>query len=87
MSRPRSRDFVKAVYGNFPYVLLFVLVLTFVLLMRAFRSVVLALKAVFLNLVSLAAAYGIIVFVFQDGHGSEPSGACLQPTRSSPGSR
>ena len=68
---PESRDFIKAVYGNFPYVLLFVLVLTFVLLMRAFRSVVLALKAVFLNLVSLAAAYGIIVFVFQDGHGSD----------------
>jgi putative drug exporter of the RND superfamily len=40
-------------------------------LMRAFRSVVLAVKAVFLNLVSLAAAYGIIVFIFQDGHGSD----------------
>jgi RND superfamily putative drug exporter len=66
-----SRDFISAVYGTFPYVLLFVLVLTFVLLMRAFRSVVLAVKAVFLNLVSLAAAYGIIVFVFQDGHGSD----------------
>jgi putative drug exporter of the RND superfamily len=66
-----SRDFIKAVYGTFPYVLLFVLVLTFVLLMRAFRSIVLAVKAVFLNLVSLAAAYGIIVFVFQDGHGSD----------------
>ncbi len=58
-------------YGKFPYVLLFVLVLTFVLLMRAFRSIVLPLKAVILNLVSLAAAYGIVVFVFQDGHGSD----------------
>ena len=66
-----NRDFIKAVYGKFPYVLLFVLILTFVLLMRAFRSVVLPLKAVILNLVSLAAAYGIVVFVFQDGHGSE----------------
>ena len=66
-----TRDFISAVYGNFPYVLLFVLVLTFVLLMRAFRSVVLAVKAVFLNLVSLAAAYGIVVFIFQDGHGSD----------------
>src|SRR5512132_816830 len=66
-----TRDFISAVYGKFPYVLLFVLVLTFVLLMRAFRSVVLALKAVFLNLVSLAAAYGIVVFIFQDGHGSD----------------
>jgi RND superfamily putative drug exporter len=68
---PESRDFIRAVYGNFPYVLLFVLILTFVLLMRAFRSIVLAVKAVFLNLVSLAAAYGIIVFIFQDGHGSD----------------
>jgi RND superfamily putative drug exporter len=66
-----SRDFISAVYGNFPFVLLFVLVLTFVLLMRAFRSVVLPLKAVILNLISLGAAYGIVVFVFQDGHGSE----------------
>src|SRR5205823_645012 len=40
------------------------------LLMRAFRSIVLPLKAVILNLVSLGAAYGIIVFIFQDGHGS-----------------
>jgi RND superfamily putative drug exporter len=66
-----NRDFISAVYGKFPYVLLFVLALTFVLLTRAFRSIVLSLKAVFLNLVSLAAAYGIIVFIFQDGHGSE----------------
>jgi RND superfamily putative drug exporter len=66
-----SRDFISAVYGNFPFVLLFVLVLTFILLMRAFRSVVLPLKAVILNLISLGAAYGIVVFVFQDGHGSD----------------
>ena len=44
--------------------------LTFVLLARAFRSLVLPLKAVILNLLSLAAAYGIIVFIFQEGHGS-----------------
>ncbi len=68
---PEARDFISAVYGKFPYVLLFVLILTFVLLMRAFRSVVLPLKAVILNLVSLGAAYGIVVFIFQDGHGSD----------------
>ena len=51
---PEERDFVHAVYGNFPYVLGFVILLTFLLLMRAFRSVVLPLKAVILNLVSLA---------------------------------
>jgi RND superfamily putative drug exporter len=68
---PQSRDFSRAVYGNFPYVLLFVVILTYVLLARAFRSLVLALKAVILNLISLAAAYGIVVFIFQQGHGSE----------------
>jgi RND superfamily putative drug exporter len=66
-----DRDFVRAVYGNFPYVLGFVVLFTFILLARAFRSLILPLKAVVLNLVSLAAAYGIIVFIFQQGHGSE----------------
>ena len=66
-----EREFVDAVYGNFPLVLLFVVLLTYVLLMRAFRSVLLPLKAVLLNLVSLGAAYGIIVFIFQKGHGAE----------------
>jgi RND superfamily putative drug exporter len=65
-----DRDFVHAVYGNFPYVLAFVLVLTLILLARAFRSIVLPIKAAILNLVSLAAAFGIVVFIFQMGHGS-----------------
>jgi putative drug exporter of the RND superfamily len=68
---PENRDFVHAVYGKFPYVLAFVILLTFLLLMRAFRSILLPLKAVVLNLVSLGAAYGIIVFIFQWGHGSD----------------
>jgi putative drug exporter of the RND superfamily len=66
-----DRDFVDAVYSNFPYVLTFVVLLTLVLLTRAFRSIVLAVKAAVLNLLSLAAAYGIIVIIFQWGHGSE----------------
>jgi RND superfamily putative drug exporter len=65
-----DRDFVHAVYGNFPYVLAFVLVLTLILLARAFRSIVLPIKAAILNLVSLGAAFGIVVFIFQQGHGS-----------------
>jgi RND superfamily putative drug exporter len=68
---PEDRDFVHAVYGNFPYVLGFVVLLTFLLLMRAFRSIVLPLKAVILNLISLATAFGVVVFVFQQGHGSD----------------
>jgi RND superfamily putative drug exporter len=65
-----DRDFVHAVYGNFPYVLAFVLILTLILLARAFRSIVLPIKAAILNLVSLGAAFGIVVFIFQEGHGS-----------------
>jgi RND superfamily putative drug exporter len=66
----QDRDFVHAVYGNFPYVLAFVLILTLVLLTRAFRSLVLPIKAAVLNLISLGAAFGIVVFIFQYGHGS-----------------
>jgi putative drug exporter of the RND superfamily len=68
---PEERDFVHAVYGNFLYMLAFVILLTFFLLMRAFRSIVLPIKAVIVNLISLGAAYGIIVFIFQDGNGSQ----------------
>ena len=65
-----DRDFVHALFGSFPYVLALVLILTLILLTRAFRSIVLAVKAVLLNLVSLGAAFGVVVFVFQQGHGS-----------------
>jgi RND superfamily putative drug exporter len=65
-----DRDFVHAVFGNFPYVLGFVVILTLILLARAFRSVVLPIKAALLNLISLAAAFGMVVFIFQEGHGS-----------------
>jgi RND superfamily putative drug exporter len=68
---PEDRDFVHAVYGKLPEMFAFVIVLTFLLLARAFRSLILPLKAVLLNLVSLAAAYGIIVIIFQKGFGSE----------------
>jgi RND superfamily putative drug exporter len=68
---PEDRDFVHAVYGKFPLMFAFVIVLTFLLLARAFRSLILPLKAVVLNLLSLAAAYGIIVIIFQKGFGSE----------------
>ncbi|MDX6503594.1 MAG: putative drug exporter of the superfamily, partial [Gaiellaceae bacterium] len=65
-----DRDFIHAIYGNFAYLLAFVLFVTYILLARAFRSLVLPLKAVLLNLVSLGAAFGIVVFIFQLGHGS-----------------
>jgi RND superfamily putative drug exporter len=63
-------DFDHTVYGEFPLMLALIAVATFLLLTRAFRSVLLALKAVVFNLISLAAAYGVLTWVFQDGHGS-----------------
>jgi putative drug exporter of the RND superfamily len=67
---PSLIDFDHAVYGGFPIMLTIIAVATFLLLTRAFRSVLLAAKAVVFNLVSLAAAYGVLTWVWQDGHGS-----------------
>jgi len=64
-------DYVHAVFGNFPLMLGVIAVLTLVLLAGAFRSVVLPVKAVVLNLVSLAATFGAITWFWQQGHGSQ----------------
>jgi RND superfamily putative drug exporter len=63
-------DYVNAVIGDFPLMLGVIALLTFLLLARAFRSIVLPLKAVILNLVSLSATFGLITWFWQDGHGS-----------------
>jgi RND superfamily putative drug exporter len=64
-------DFNSAVYGNFPLMLVAIAIVTFLLLARAFRSVVLALKAVAVNIVSLGASFGFLVLFWQNGHGSK----------------
>ena len=64
-------DYGSAVYDNFPYVLALIAVVTFILLVRTFRSILLPLKAVLLNLISLAAVFGSVVFFWQHGHGSD----------------
>ncbi len=64
-------DYQRAVYDNFPYVLALIALVTFVLLVRTFRSILLPLKAVLLNLVSVAAVFGIATWFWQDGNGSE----------------
>jgi putative drug exporter of the RND superfamily len=66
-----DRDFIHTLFRSFPQVLALLLVMTLILLARAFRSIVLALKAVVLNLISLASAFGVVVLVFQQGHGSQ----------------
>jgi RND superfamily putative drug exporter len=64
-------DATASLYGSFPLMLAAVALVTFVLLARAFRSLLLALKAIVLNLLSIGAAYGVLVLVWQEGHGSE----------------
>jgi RND superfamily putative drug exporter len=63
-------DFNSAVYGNFPLMLAVIATATFLLLARAFRSAVLALKAVIVNLISLGATFGFLALFWQHGHGS-----------------
>jgi RND superfamily putative drug exporter len=67
----QTSDFVDAVYGNFPLTIGLIAGLTFLLLARAFRSLILPLKAVVLNLLSVAAALGVTVLVWQNGLGSD----------------
>ena len=64
-------DFLHGVYGSFPLMLSLIAILTFVLLARAFRSVLLPLKAVVLNLLTLAATLGFMVLFWQQGFGSD----------------
>jgi RND superfamily putative drug exporter len=63
-------DYFDAVTNPTPYVLVFVLGLSFILLTIAFRSVVVALVSVLLNLLSVGAAYGLLTLVFLDGKGA-----------------
>ncbi|HEY4427148.1 MAG TPA: MMPL family transporter [Solirubrobacteraceae bacterium] len=63
-------DYQHAVFGNFPLMFAVIALLTIALLTRAFRSLVLAVKAVVLNLVSMGAAFGLVTWFWQEGHGS-----------------
>ncbi len=66
-----SKDFIDAMTSHAPLVFVFVLSLAFILLLVTFRSIVVPIKAIVLNLLSVGAAYGILVLVFQDGHGEK----------------
>jgi RND superfamily putative drug exporter len=64
-----SEDFNKAATSSVPKVFAFVLLFAFALLLVSFRSIVIAIKAIILNLLSVAAAYGVLVAIFQWGWG------------------
>ena len=69
-----TKDYTDLVKHNAPIVFAFVLGLAFLLLLTTFRSLVIPIKAILLNLLSVAAAYGILVLVFQDGWLAGPLG-------------
>src|ERR671925_24410 len=63
-----THDFNQTMKSRAPLVFAFVLGLAFLLLLLTFRSIVIPIKAIILNLFSVAAAYGILVWIFQEGH-------------------
>jgi uncharacterized membrane protein YdfJ with MMPL/SSD domain len=67
---PAGVDFIDRAYGVFPWLVLGVLAVTYLVLMREFRSLLLPLKAVVLNLLSVGATYGLLVMAFRWGFGS-----------------
>jgi RND superfamily putative drug exporter len=72
-------DFLAKAYGAFPWLIAAVLVISYFLLLRAFRSVVLPVKAVLMNLLSVAATFGVLVLFFQHGVGGDLFGLQSSP--------
>jgi RND superfamily putative drug exporter len=70
-SAAQDADFITALYGrNLIVIITAIVIFTFLLLVRALRSVWLPVKALLLNLLSLAAAFGVLTFLWQQGHGT-----------------
>jgi uncharacterized membrane protein YdfJ with MMPL/SSD domain len=67
-------DFNDTMKSHLPIVFGFVLAVAFLLLLVTFRSIVVPIKAIVLNLLSVGAAYGVLTYVFQDGHGEKALG-------------
>jgi len=63
-----QKDFISSLYGDAPFAAAFVLTVTYLILFLTFRSVFIPLKAVVVNILSLTASFGAMVFVFQDGN-------------------
>lgn len=63
-----NQEIFDEIFGNIVSVLTIILVSTFIILMIAFRSVLIPLKAIVMNIVGLSATFGILVYIFQYGH-------------------
>jgi uncharacterized membrane protein YdfJ with MMPL/SSD domain len=66
-----SKDFRDQLVDRLPFVFAFVFALAFLLMLVTFRSIVIPIKAIVLNLLSIGAAYGVLVLVFQEGYGED----------------
>ena len=67
-SQADSLDFNNYLYGNFPRAIIFIMIATYVLLLLMFRSLLLPLKAILMNVLSVSVTYGVLVFIFQWGN-------------------
>ena len=61
-------DVMQAITDAFPYAVLWVMGLTYLILLLLLRSLFLPFKAIFMNILSISACYGVLVFIFQEGH-------------------
>jgi putative drug exporter of the RND superfamily len=82
-----NADFIDAVYGSLPLIIALMAITTFVPLARAFRSLLLPAKAILLNVLSIAAAWGVLVWSGSTATAPKRSGASTRPARSPPGCR
>ncbi|KAA2301968.1 MMPL family transporter, partial [Clostridioides difficile] len=74
----KQYEIMQEVTNQLPKVLVFVVVTNYLVLLAAFRSMLIPIKAILMNLLSLAASFGILVWVFNEGHlGMEPSAIAI----------
>ncbi|OZE79764.1 hypothetical protein CH305_14715 [Rhodococcus sp. 15-649-2-2] len=78
----QSEDGIDAIYATIPWMLAIMVLATFTMTTLAFRSIVLSLKAIAMAMVSLAATFGVLTWIFHDGHGSGPIGVTAGPLQS-----
>ncbi|WP_059172800.1 MMPL family transporter [Bacillus sp. FJAT-27445] len=73
-----QQEIFDEIYKKAPYGLILIFISTFIILMLAFRSVLIPIKAILMNMLSLGATFGIVVYIFQEGHfGADPADIAL----------
>ncbi len=78
-STAQSEDGIDAIYSTIPWMLAIMVLATFTMTTLAFRSIVLSLKAIAMAMISLAATFGVLTWIFHDGHGAGSIGVTAGP--------